>query len=47
MGRRRADDGAVTLQLLMSERTEGDTRAIAVSFAARQRRPDAGNDGSA
>ena len=33
MGRRRAGDGAVTLQLPMSERTEGDTRAIAVSFA--------------
>jgi hypothetical protein len=33
MGRRRASDGAVTLQLPMSARTEGDTRAIAVSFA--------------
>ena len=33
MGRRRAGDGAVTLQLPMSERTERDTRAIAVSFA--------------
>jgi hypothetical protein len=33
MGRRRAGDGAVTVQLPMSERTEGDTRAIAVSFA--------------
>jgi hypothetical protein len=33
MGRRRAGDGAVTLQLPMSERTEGDTRAIAVSYA--------------
>jgi hypothetical protein len=33
MGRRRAGDGAVTLQLPMSARTEGDTRAIAVSFA--------------
>ena len=33
MGRRRAGDGAVTLQLVMSERTDGDTRAIAVSFA--------------
>ncbi len=32
MGRQRADDGAVTLQLLMSERAEGDTRAVAVSF---------------
>ena len=47
MGRRRAGDGAVTVQLLMSERTERDTRAMAVSVAARQRRPDAGNDGSA
>ncbi|MGV0607701.1 hypothetical protein ABQF33_24620 [Mycolicibacterium sp. XJ2] len=33
LGRRRASDGAVTLQLPISERTEGDTRAIAVSFA--------------
>jgi hypothetical protein len=33
MGRRRAGDGAVTLLLPMSERTEGDTRAIAVSYA--------------
>ncbi len=33
MGRRRAGDGAVTLQLPMSERTEGDTRANAMSFA--------------
>jgi hypothetical protein len=32
MGRRRASDGAVTLRLPMSERTEGDTRAVAVSF---------------
>lgn len=33
LGRRRASDGAVTLQLPISERTEDDTRAIAVSFA--------------
>jgi hypothetical protein len=33
MGRRRAGDGAVTLQLTMNERGEGDTRAIAVSVA--------------
>ncbi len=33
MGRRRAGDGAVTLQLPMSDRAEGDTRAVAVSFA--------------
>lgn len=33
MGRRRADDGAVTLQLPVSKRTDGDTRAIAVSYA--------------
>jgi len=33
MGRRRAADGAVTLQLPMSERAERDTRAIAVSAA--------------
>jgi len=33
MGRRRAGDGAVTLQLPVSERTMGDTRAIAVSYA--------------
>ena len=32
MGRRRADDGAVTLQLVMSERAEDDTRALAVSY---------------
>jgi hypothetical protein len=33
MGRRRAGDGAVTLQLPMSDRAEGDTRANAMSFA--------------
>ncbi|WP_163738524.1 hypothetical protein [Mycobacterium gallinarum] len=33
MGRRRASDGAVTLQLPVSERTEGDTRANAMSIA--------------
>ena len=33
MGRCRAGDGAVTVQLPMSERTEGDTRALAVSYA--------------
>ena len=33
MGRRRASDGAVTLLLPLSERTESDTRAIAVSYA--------------
>jgi hypothetical protein len=33
MGRRRADDGTVTLQLPMSDRTEGDTRAVALSVA--------------
>jgi hypothetical protein len=33
MGRRRAGDGAVTLQLSMSERAEGDTRANAIAFA--------------
>src|SRR5262249_5127290 len=33
MGRRRAADGAVTLQLPMSDRAEGDTQAIAVSAA--------------
>jgi hypothetical protein len=32
-GRRRANDGAVILQLPMSDRTETDTRALAVSFA--------------
>ena len=32
-GRRRAGDGAVTLQLPMSERAADDTRAVAVSFA--------------
>jgi polyketide synthase 5 len=33
MGRRRASDGAVTLQLPRSDRAEDDTRAIALSFA--------------
>jgi hypothetical protein len=33
MGRRRAGDGAVTLQLPISERAEGDTRANAMSIA--------------
>jgi hypothetical protein len=33
LGRRRAGDGAVTLQLPVSERTEGDTRANAMLFA--------------
>ncbi|WP_246216608.1 hypothetical protein [Mycobacterium botniense] len=32
MGRRRSDDGAVTLQLPISDRTEGDTRAVALSL---------------
>lgn len=33
LGRRRADDGFVTLQLPVSQRTEGDTRSHAMSFA--------------
>jgi len=33
MGRRHDDDGTVTVQLVMSDRTEGDTRAVAVSLA--------------
>jgi len=33
MGRRNDVDGTVTLQVVMSDRTLGDTRAIAVSFA--------------
>lgn len=33
VGRRRESDGAVTLQLPISERAEGDTRANAMSFA--------------
>jgi hypothetical protein len=33
LGRRRVGDGAVAVQLIMSDRTEGDTRAIAVSSA--------------
>ena len=33
MGRRRARDGAVVLQLPISDRAEGDTRANAMSFA--------------
>ena len=47
MGRRRAGDGAVTLQLVMSDRTEGDTRAIAVSFARVSVDPTRVDDGSA
>ncbi|OBG17978.1 hypothetical protein A5765_05115 [Mycolicibacterium celeriflavum] len=34
LGRRRADDGYVTLHLPMNERTEGDTRANAISIAS-------------
>lgn len=34
MGRRRAGDGFVTLHLPMNERTEGDTRANAISIAS-------------
>jgi hypothetical protein len=33
LGRRRASDGAVTLQIVMTDRGEDDTRALAVSFA--------------
>jgi len=33
LGRRRGSDGAVTLQVVMTDRTEGDSRALAVSFA--------------
>jgi hypothetical protein len=33
MGRRRASDGAVAVQLIMSDRTEGDARAIAINSA--------------
>jgi hypothetical protein len=33
IGRRRARDGAVTLQLPISDRTEDDTRAMALSYA--------------
>ena len=33
MGHRHDDDGTVTVQLVMSDRTEGDTRAVAVSLA--------------
>jgi hypothetical protein len=33
LGRRHADDGTVTMQLVVSDRAEGDTRAVAVSFA--------------
>lgn len=33
LGRRRDRDGAVTVQVVMSDRTEGDPRAIAVSIA--------------
>jgi polyketide synthase 5 len=33
MGRQRAGDGAVTLQLPLSNRAEGDTRAIVLSYA--------------
>ena len=33
LGRRRDGDGAVTVQVIMSDRTEGDTRAVAISLA--------------
>jgi hypothetical protein len=33
MGHRHDHDGAVTVQLVMSDRTDGDTRAVAVSLA--------------
>ena len=33
MGHRHDEDGTVTVQLVMSDRTEGDTRAVAVSLA--------------
>lgn len=33
IGRRRADDGSVTLQIPISDRTEEDTRAMALSYA--------------
>ena len=33
LGHKHSDDGAVTVQLIMSDRTEGDTRAIAISLA--------------
>lgn len=33
IGRRRADDGVVTLQIPISDRTEEDTRAMALSYA--------------
>jgi hypothetical protein len=33
IGRRRADDGSVTLQIPISDRTEDDTRAMALSYA--------------
>jgi hypothetical protein len=33
MGHQHDEDGAVTVQLVMSDRTEGDTRAVAVSLA--------------
>ena len=47
MGRRHDGDGAVTLQLVMSDRTEGDHACDRSVLCPRQRRPDAGNDGSA
>lgn len=33
MGRRHPDDGDIKMQLLVNNRTEGDTRAVAVQFA--------------
>lgn len=33
LGRRRSSDGAVTLRIVMAERTDDDTRAVAVNFA--------------
>ena len=47
MGRRHRDDGDVKMQVIVSDRTtEDDTRAVAVSFARVEHRPDAGDDGS-
>lgn len=40
MGRRREGDGAVTLQIPLSDRTEGDTRANTLSFVSVSVDPD-------
>ena len=46
LGRRHRDDGDIKMQVIVSDRTEDDTRAVAVSFARVEHRPDARDEGS-